>query len=622
MRVPLPEYSKLVASDAGEAVMSTPAWYHEHGDDSAVFVDAHRWPPQLVEHACRIAAATRLPDGQWVCVLRRAGEWRICWFADIRATSPARSEPPPVPADGEADEPIVRLHAFAGRLLAIAKDGALWLRDDAGWSVHQSLRGDSIDSLRNTTIDGKPALEWDAEVYDAQLEPLDIGDCADLIAVGGRQLAVHDGRLVDYARDEPVPVLPDHDVTGIEPGPGHSVLVSFSRVDPRGTHYDNGLFDAHANTVTMLPEDKVGQFPEIVTFTDAHDIVLFDEDGVDDEDRCALWRYSAAEIAALPHVPIAQLAVPPRHRLEMFDAIGAASRPIVATSGNAIAIALGTTLRFHTVDAPLAVHEIGHPVVAIASTGARFGALDTNGVLHTFDRDGSWLASRPAVERPRSLATSGATWIAIGEARIAMIEGERTQTLELAGGLAAAVDPDGGEILFACEGRRLVYWTRGELRDLPPPVEQIVALAPLGKRQFACAGENELYELDLAQGELMRINRQLLRPFVATYPDKSYLAAVLDSGAVEVGGWTGGGIVAALPTSDVRYSGYLTPADTDVTVHGLAFMDDGRLVIALDEGRGNIFDRETGAALKLDPQPGDPPSRWMFFCGGKLLIAE
>jgi hypothetical protein len=72
----------------------------------------------------------------------------------------------------------------------------------------------------------------------------------------------------------------------------------------------------------------------------------------------------------------------------------------------------------------------------------------------------------------------------------------------------------------------------------------------------------------------------------------------------------------------VHYSSYSAPDNAEVTVHGLAFMDDGRLVIQLDEGRGNIVEPETGSALKLDPQPGDPRSRWIFFTGAGILVAD
>ena len=625
MRVPVPEYCRLIATAPGEAVLSTPGWYHEHGEDSTVFVDAHHWPPQLVKHAGRVAAAARLPDGQWAAVVKRSGEWRLSWFADIHAARASRSEPLPVPPpeDASADGPIIRLHAFAGRLVALALDGAVWLRDDAGWSQHPTLRGDTLDDVRDIVIGGKPALGWDGDVYDARLEPIDVRECGDLINAAGRLFAIEDSRLVDFHTG--VPVLEEHEVVSLDPGPGDNVLMSFARVDRQGTQYDNAFFDARALTVTMLPEDKIGEFPPIVAFTDVGDIVLLDEDMDEDNETYALWRYPASEIAALPHVPVATLALPPRLRLDTMDAYGAASRPIVATSGDTIVIALGTELRFHTVDAPLCVHSLGRPIVAVASLGDQLGVLDWNGVLDTFDRAGKWLASRPTVELARSLAVSADAWIAIGRKRSAIIERQRTHVVELPDGIAAAADPD-GDILFACEDRRLAYWSRGELRDLPPPVEQIVALAPLGDRRFACVGENELYELDLAQGELIRMDRQLIRPFIATHFDGEtlYVAAVTDTGAVDVGHYAGDAKITSPPNSDVKYSGgYIEPADEkEITVRGLAFMDDGRLVIALDHGRGNIFDHKIGAALKLDPQPGDVRSRWMFFCSGKLLIAE
>ena len=59
----------------------------------------------------------------------------------------------------------------------------------------------------------------------------------------------------------------------------------------------------------------------------------------------------------------------------------------------------------------------------------------------------------------------------------------------------------------------------------------------------------------------------------------------------------------------------------DPPVHGLAFMEDGRLVVLLDDGRANIVNPATGAALKLDPQPGDAASSWVFLTGAGILVA-
>ena len=128
-----------------------------------------------------------------------------------------------------------------------------------------------------------------------------------------------------------------------------------------------------------------------------------------------------------------------------------------------------------------------------------------------------------------------------------------------------------------------------------------------------------LYLLDLAMPELVALGVRIRLPYLAA-TGSGRIATCETAGSVEAYDLERETLT-RVDKSAVHYSSYSAPDDTDITVHGLAFMDDGRLVILLDEGRANIVHPDTGAALKLDPQPGDPASSWVFITGAGILMA-
>jgi hypothetical protein len=626
--VALPEYARPIATAANEIVIASPSWWATHGDHATVFVDARAWPPAPTRFALHAGAAARLASGEWVVTAKLAGAWQLLWFADIHTITPRHAEPAPFVAEqtggGRDAGPFRQLVAIGDMLVGIPVDlGAkhrphVWLWRDGVWSAEPALpvhdRGNAARVVQ--LLDGREAIEWHERLYVATADSLatvESHGCTELTRIASGLFALHDSHLVQLVGEELQPHLEDHTVTEITPA-GDALVIRLAREDERGTHSELALYEPAAARVTMLPAELVGKFPAIVACTAAGDLVLHDDR------KHALTCCPAAQIAALPHLSAAELVVPQQRPLAVFDQLGAASRPLVAADGSWLAIAVGRKLRLHSLDAPITVVELDHPIVAIAAARRSFGALDANGVLHQYDHDGRCFASRPAVAHPVSLASDPrGTWIALGRDRVALIDDRRTRTLELAGAVAVDPDPEGG-LVFACDGHRLVHWTAGELRDLPPTREQIVVIASLGRRQFACLGERDLYLLDLEHPELISLQRRPRRPYLATHQGVRTLAYCDSASSVTIERFDGAQLAPAL-AGGVSYSKYSAPADDDITVHGLAFLDDRRVVIALDEGRANIVDPESGAALKLDEQPGDAYARWVFICGGKILLA-
>ena len=625
----LPEYTKLIAAADHECVMAAPKYAEQV---VAVFVDATAWPPQLNEHLMLVTAAARLASGEWVVSAKRKGAWEILVFEDIRAPRPHSAEPAPftIERDGDADDesgdddgPFSQLVAIGDVVVGVPEDlGAehrphVYVRRGGAWRPEPTLpvseRGNRGRAVQ--LVDGE-ALQWNGQLYHPTgtgFEPLDARGCHDFTRTGAGVFALHEDQLVRVQADEVEPVLAGHTVVTFLRGPRGTLILQLSVEDARGSHAEFVLFEPAEMRVARLPEE-LGELPAFATFTAAGDLLLHD-----DRAQASLTCCSAAFLAALPRIAATELPVPPPVVIPTYDERGAASRPIVATTGDRIAIAVDRRLRFHAIDSPQGVVELEHPIVAIAAARQQFAVLDTRGVLHLYDARGEYLASRPAVTTPRSLAVAGDSWVVLGGDRVVLVDDRGARTIELSGAVAAAADPS-DNLVIACDPLRLVHWTAGELRELPPTREQIVALAAVGDGQFACAGPRDLYLLDLDHPELASLSRRARRPHLAGNPATGHVAYCDAASTVEIETFDGTGLGTALP-GGIYYSTYMAPTDGPVTVHGLAFLDDGRLVIALDEGRANIIDPDSHQTLKLDEQPGDAFGRWLFLCAGRILIA-
>lgn len=619
----LPDYARLVRGDGSEAVLSTPAWYEKYDKDATVFVDARVWPPQLSSHPMRTAAATRRPDGQWVCVAKQHGKWRIMWFRSITAGSPHHYDdlpPIPQPTDREPDPSdddgtIAQLVAFANHLIAIPFHGAAVVRTgDRPWYEFAPLQGRRYTKARTLSFASSCGasqflLEWNGALFDDTLASVDAQDCTDLVESDGRLFALHETQLVAFDR-ELAPELAGHDVVSIERGPHHTLLITLAVDDERTTKFEHSLYDPRTRTVRLL-----GKTVNLICCAGTGDLVTIDERAH------TLDRVSATDIAGLAVVAGDRLPPPPRHTIATLDQFGASSSaPRIATTGDSIAIALGRHLRIHKLDAPQANLEHRAPLIAVAAVAARFGALDGSGVLYEYTLDGRPIAARSVTSRPRSLVAFADRWVVMAADRVVLVDGDRRESIDISLTVAVASDLATGELVFAVEQRRLARWSSGDLIELPPTAEQIVGIAPLGGRKFVCLGERELYLLDLEMPELVRVGHRARRPWIAA-TGAGRVAWCPSASSLTVYELSNNEF-ARVPRGDVHYSSYSAPDNGLVTIHGIAFMDDGRIAIQLDAGRGNIVDPATGSALKLDPQPGDPASRWIFVTGKGVLIAD
>jgi hypothetical protein len=311
----------------------------------------------------------------------------------------------------------------------------------------------------------------------------------------------------------------------------------------------------------------------------------------------------------------------------MLDDVGAASRPQIAGFGDDLALCNGSEVRLHLGDEASGIERLDGNVVAVAHDGERFAALTrsdavTSIVIVQHERQ----MALPEV--PRTLACGPDGWLVLTATNAYELRPDlsgRIADIPFAGGLAAATDP-AGTVLLVGEDNRLATWANGELVDIPPPVEQIVACAALGVNRFLCGGQRHLFVLDVSTRELEILHTGGDAPMFAD-SQTPHLAAAPNGRSIAWCGMLRHVRIARLygnrfeREDNVGYPRDFSEPDEPLEVRGLAFLDDNRLAIALPHGRGNIVDLATKTAVKLDPHAGDRYSRWLFIFGGRSLIA-
>jgi hypothetical protein len=277
-------------------------------------------------------------------------------------------------------------------------------------------------------------------------------------------------------------------------------------------------------------------------------------------------------------------------------------------------------------------------IVAVAHDGRYVAALDARGTLCVLGGTsiGGDLTVRVA-GMPRSLAVGpDGMWLVVVahgawlvDPRAIAKRGKGLEPIAMSGALVAAVDPT-GTVLLVGERRQLATWTAGVLTELPPSIEQIVACAPLGAGRFVCAGERHLFTLDVGTYELELLRRSNHKDEPDHFTTRTALLAASPDGSIIAWGATPTSIhIAKLSDGafqifdNVYFADeYTQPLDTPLALEGLAFTSPTTLAVALDHGRGNLLDLATRTARRLDGQVGDDASRWIFYFGGKQLIAE
>lgn len=641
-RVPIPLHHssvRAVIGAAGEVV---------YVGGELVFVDARSWPPVIRQHRVRAFDAARSVSGRWLVY---AGDpdarYEIHWYDGIAASGPAAILPDPCPPAPVPDDDHLQPY------------GAL--PDDRQPPRPPQPRVESVHVLGeqavlvpahvDTTI-VRPLVHRDGmwsplELPPYQASPTSPRPCrvacarlagSDVIGWDGRVYAHRDGRLEPLHDDRlaivwtPWEIVPSRDGgffavdamqlfelgarNRIEHLPGRSV--AYLRTGPRGmlrvhTHHDCLLYDPARDTVVSIGH-QIKSHDWIVGHTDEHLLVH-------DTTDATLRRLSLAELEPLPR-QVASIAptVPP---LAIVDEYGTLSRARIAAIGTQIVMAYGKQVRHHAHDSPDKLVTLAAPVVAVAQLGTRTGALDAAGRLHVFTGVTRTATAR-ITQTPRNLTTTvDGRWLVIGNDRCTVVDADGTgsSAIDFPGGLAAAADPDGA-IVIVGDGRRLALIERSGLVDLPNTAEQLVAIVALGRRRFLCAGQSHLFVLDLGNPELEIWVEGMTSPHLAVDPARAHVAFAVGEEVLVVPTER-----ADKPRVRARIDTFDLPLEladpVERRIHGLHYLADGRLVVALPVGAGWILDfdgiQEAGTK-RMDPHPGDVPSRYTFTIDGRRLV--
>jgi hypothetical protein len=308
---------------------------------------------------------------------------------------------------------------------------------------------------------------------------------------------------------------------------------------------------------------------------------------------------------------------------------------MIAAHGNRLVTSDGASVKLYDADTPQRKHRLDAPVVAVARARSRAGALDARGTLHLFDDAGAVVASKPLSTTPRSLYAHDDRFFALDASGFTICDrgGATLQRIDGPPSRVMAIDPD-GTLVIVGDNCSITEWTGTELVDIPPSIEQIRAIAPLGSRKFVCLGKPNWFLLDLAHRELESIAKRVSSPpLVVASPSTRRHAWWSIKRTVVVGEIAGTELV---PQHHVKYEktygrtrevlGFsaFEANDVPLSITGLAFLDETRLAIALDTGLGNIIElgaEPAKAARKLDEHEGEAHSSWRFELDGQQLIA-
>lgn len=631
---------KVIGRHGGELVLSTGA--------HSVFVDVSAWPARVVNRNFAVRFAARQVEGGDL-----DGSWRVYASTDPDLKTwtvkvfPAllddeqSEDPDPLPvrdfsallealdeaAKDRERESWHRIESLAlcgpfpvvvPRYCGLGQQRLPWVQRNGVWSEDASLppldkplaEADSAHPAHAAVLDTGPGiLLWQGRFYlmaaagfvdycAAEL-PIDTQQ-PPIPAKGGGMFALRGTQLVEVHIDTVREHLVGVTVHRVLAGPDDMLIVE--------TAEGPLLYDVAKSELAELAS-VVGDF-EIATAVNG-DLVTFDHV------HALLYRITREELAALPRRPAELVVEPPAAPVRILDALGAATRPVTACIGDLIIQCADDGVRYWNLDLPATMMPL--PAIALAVRGDQVAALDAKGVLHELDASGALLISRSIAERPRSLAPAPDHWLVIAEEAVFAVGETTVARIEVAGAFAAAADPDGTVVILA-EDRRLARWEAGQVFDIPESVEQLVAIAPLGGRRFICAGERNLFVLDLAQLELEALYEQNETPFLAASPNGKTIAwATHHSVAIAS---LDGTTLAVIEESRFPDT-FIEPAGEPLRVRGLAFLDDQRVAVAIPSGYGGeMFDFVARTTRKLDPHPGDTRNRYLLTYAGVVLLAE
>jgi hypothetical protein len=660
--VSLPLFVTSLTEAAGDALCLCASLRGAGG--LTVLVDLRAWPPRLAEHHGGALNAARSRGGEWL-VHAYAGDappyaWRLRTYAAVDAEAPRGDEGEPIPAPdltevlahlegasrdleatrGNAVEDVAYLgdHAILlPRQVGLAGRRHPWIHRDGAWVEERSLPAFSKDpsevrercSLHTVALaDGGDVLVWDgfcfeqegrrgfARTFEHRIDapwwhpwsPVPAGSDGFFYLEGGMSLAeIHRGGAPRRLH------LPGVHLRRAVPGPDGTIVL---------LKMDGGamIYDPREETIAAIPPDllETGDRVELLWWSSSGFLVSFARR--DGELRAA----SRADLDALPREhasAVVERESAPRKRpasAALQDG-RSASRPRLCAHGarDLIVTASERELHAHTVDEPLWGLTWEHEIVAVAADGRRVIVLDASGRLHALRPESGMPAGAVGTgSSPRSLAVAAGGLIAVLDAGgVYLDDSLRKLPFELP--LAAAFDGDGRRLLVTGERRRaaLIVPEAGTVEPLPPPPEEVHAVAWTGKDRWIALGERSLLRFDLAARAWEVAEATQVGDHVARSPSGALLAVAVGKGSVHVVDAE----TLAFKTA-VNYPDTYSSSEDPLAVTGLAFLDEERLVVGLTRNNANIL-RLGGGAQRLDTFPGAPDDRWILIYDGDFLCA-
>jgi hypothetical protein len=618
-------------------------------EPSTFLIDLAEWPPRVTTFVGEyVLAAARGSDGTWLCHACRGNEmprvWRLA-YAEPGARALTRDEPIPFALPDltevlahmdDVSARIERAHthaiadivAFGRGFVLVPRHAGIgarrwpFVRGADGWKEEKGLPpyatsaadperalvksvalGDDAEVLlwagaAFERVQGSFARTFEQRIDAPWWEPWD------LVANGEGGffwLSTEDGIQEARPGKDPVQHLPELSrARSISAGPPGTLLVRAGD--------DLRLYDPRARTIATFPESLDVNDVAYVTWA-TPGLVLLRRDGWIDLVR-------AQHVLAMPRRPIADagLTEPKPEPAPSMTGTFATSRARVACSGELIAIATRNEVRVHAVDAPRWRTTFESEVVSVAATSQGFAVLLASGTVQGLDDAGEPRWSHAGIANPRAIVGSRRGDVAVlALSGVWLFDADHAVRGPFEAPIAAAFD-DAGRLLVMGERQRALFLERGvegaELREVAAPPADVRALVYAGGGWLGLAGD-ALVRFDGREWHALEGDH--FGAHLAISIDGRRIAAERSTRSV----WVGApGNVGLFTTYGSEYS---APAREPMSITGLAFLDDDRVVVALDGGRANILDG--ASALKLDPFEGDPPSRWILIHAGQVLLA-
>jgi hypothetical protein len=269
------------------------------------------------------------------------------------------------------------------------------------------------------------------------------------------------------------------------------------------------------------------------------------------------------------------------------------------------------------VDAPRWRTELAAEIVGVVGVPDGFATLDVQGTLRIHAADGDSIVYEAKIaQNPRSIAASPGGAIAVlALGGVYVVERGTVTRVPFEAPIAAAFDVR-GRLLVSGERRRVALIERVEgepkLTPLPDPPDEVRALSAAPADTWLALAGATLLSFDLARWS--KRSEGECGAFLAVSADRGRYALTTAPRHVSVQPFD-----APKPELVVSYPDTYTAPEEPLSVTGLAFLENGYVVAALDHGRANLYAGDQ--ALKLDEWPDDPQARWVFFYGGQILMA-